>query len=269
MISTPYITPNWQVPANIHALMTTRLGGVSPTPYNSMNVGAASGDTDENVQKNKAQLTNWLEQQGLRKANTCYLKQVHGTHALNLDDCTIRERMAKGEEPQADACYTTTKGIVCAIRVADCMPVLIAVPRGVAAIHAGWRGLAQGIITKTLTQLLQASKQTAANATIWLGPCIGAEKFEVGADVKEAFESLRPGNQHAFSPHPYQADKWLANLPWLAAEELKRSGVRNIYRDGRCTVTEEALFFSYRRDQKKLGGTGRMIACIWLQQEPA
>jgi len=259
-----YITPNWEVPAGVHALMTTRLGGVSPPPYNSMNIGSTSGDTNDNVRQNKEQLSNWLKQQGLGQNSACYLKQVHGTHALNLNDSNIRHRMTKGEEPEADACYTTTTGVLCAVRAADCMPVLIAVPGGVAAVHAGWRGLAQGIITKTLQQLLQATRQKAANATIWLGPCIGPQKFEVGADVKEAFENQHPNNRHAFQPLPDQTNKWLANLPRLASEELKRHGVHHIYTDERCTYTEETLFFSYRRDQQKFGGTGRMIACIWM-----
>ena len=245
--------------------MTTRLGGISPLPYDSMNVGSTSGDTIENVKQNKALLATWVKQQGLENAHIPYLKQVHGIHALNLDEDNIKTLFASNKEPEADACFTTTKGVVCAVRVADCMPVLIAVPGGVAAIHAGWRSLAQGIITNTLKQLLQASKQEAKNAVVWLGPCIGKEKFEVGSDVRKAFEQQHPNNTQAFKSIPGQTDKWLGNLPWLARAELQRNGVKHIYIDGRCTVTDEKLFFSYRRDQIKLGGTGRMIACIWMQ----
>lgn len=260
-----FITPDWQVPTGVHALMSTRLGGISPAPYNSMNVGSTSGDKVENVTQNRKLLAQWINQQGLEHAQAPYFKQVHGIHALNLDDENIRSLLAQGQEPEADACYTTTKGVVCAVRVADCMPVFIAVPGGVAAIHAGWRGLAQGIIQNTLKQLLHACQQDVKNAVVWLGPCIGKEKFEVGPDVKKAFEQRHADNTQAFKPIPGQANKWLGNLPWLAQTELHRNGVKQIYTDGRCTVTEEKLFFSYRRDQKKLGGTGHMIACIWMQ----
>ncbi|MGL4667713.1 MAG: peptidoglycan editing factor PgeF, partial [Saezia sp.] len=217
-----------------------------------------------NIQHNKNILTSWLRQEGLDQGEIHYFNQVHGTHALNLDEPSIRALLENEEQLPADACYTTTPGVLCAIRTADCMPVLISVPGGVAAIHAGWRGLAAGIVTKTLEKLLQTSKQEACSATVWLGACIGKHKFEVGADVKSAFEQQHPDNSHAFNPIPDHPQHWLADLLWLAQTELKRAGVQHIYTDGRCTVTDEHLFFSYRRDQKKLGGTGQMMTCIWM-----
>ena len=163
------------------------------------------------------------------------------------------------------ACITTTPGVLCAVRVADCMPVLIATPKGIAAIHAGWRGLAQGILTRTLKKLLTKTNEEANQANVWLGPCIGPQNFEVGSDVKDAFQNIHIENLQAFTPHPLQTNKWFADLPWLAMQELQRTGVQKISMDARCTFTEEKLFFSYRRDQKKLGGTGRMLCGIWIQ----
>lgn len=265
---TPFFLPDWTPPVGVQCLMTTRLGGVSPPPYDSMNVGSTSGDLLDNVSQNKKIVDDWIKSLGLKQGRACYLKQVHGTKALNLDQCSLRLDLARGQELKADACYTTTRGVVCAVRVADCMPVFLAVPGGVAAIHAGWRGLAKGVVHKTLEKLLHVTQQTVQNVSVWLGPCIGNSRFEVGDDVKQAFESVDVANRRAFKSIPTDTDHWLADLHMLAKEELMRYGVEgeNIWVDERCTYVEEQLFYSYRRDQIKLGGTGRMLACIWMDE---
>lgn len=267
LLMTPYIIPSWQPSKEVCALMTTRQAGVSLAPYDSMNVGSSTEDNVENVKRNKEILRTWLSQEcsnEIESGKMVFLRQVHGCEAVCLDDPDIMSLVARGIEPVADACYTTMPGRVCIARAADCMPVLLAVPGGVAAIHAGWRGLAKGVVVKTLHKLLQATGKTEKDVVAWLGPCIGPKQFEVGDDVRIAFESRYQENTRAFIAGDY-AGKWWANLPQLAQMELARCGVVQIYVDGRCTVTEKALFYSYRRDQKSLGDTGRMAACIWIK----
>lgn len=267
LLTTSYIIPAWHPSREVFALMTTRQAGVSLVPYDSMNMGSSTGDAIENVKKNREILRTWLSQEcshEISLENMVFLKQVHGCDALCLDDPDVMLLAAKGVEPVADACYTTIAGRVCIVRAADCMPVLLAVPGGVAAIHAGWRGLAKGVIAKTMYKLLHATGKTEKDIVAWLGPCIGPKQFEVGDDVKTAFESKHQANTHAFIASD-NSGKWLADLPQLAQIELEQCGVIQIYTDGRCTVTEKDLFYSYRRDQKMLGDTGRMAACIWIK----
>lgn len=263
----PFIAPNWVPPKGVHAIMTTRLGGVSQAPYESMNLGSKSNDTLAALQENQRRLRVWLA----NKTNdeTCYIEpvfldQVHGINTVCLNNYvgnTSAKNILATNMPQADASYCTVQGVACVVRVADCMPVLLAVPGGVAAVHAGWRGLVNGVVESALHQLLNATEQAAHNVVAWLGPCIGPDAFEVGNDVRDAFLNRDKDNQCAFEP---SEGKWLANLPLLGQLALNRFGVTQVYTDGRCTVREKGLFYSYRRDQKRLGDTGRMAACIWL-----
>lgn len=193
-----------------------------------------------------------------------FLQQVHGTQVAHLTSQTA-------DGTVADACMTAQAGIACTIMVADCLPVLFTDLEGrvVAAAHAGWRGLAGGVLAQTFTQFMALAgvntAQSAANIIAWLGPCIGPTAFEVGDEVRAAFEAMSPKAAHMFKP--LGSGKWLANLPGLARLQLQQLGVTNIYgNDGSldwCTVSEPSRFFSHRRDIAVLGGSGRLAACIW------
>jgi YfiH family protein len=163
-----------------------------------------------------------------------------------------------GDTIEADAAITTERGVACTIQVADCLPVLLAdrAGRAVGAAHAGWRGLASGVLDATVAALRDAG---AADPIVWLGPCIGPRRFEVGDDVRDAF----PGNEHRFVPRLRKdgTPGWLADLAGLAEDRLRALGVESITRDGRCTVEEGSRFFSFRRD----GVTGRLAAAVWLR----
>jgi YfiH family protein len=160
---------------------------------------------------------------------------------------------------EADACVSTTPGIACTAQVADCLPVLLAAPGAVAAAHAGWRGLAAGVLEATLDELCQAARCEPPQVRAWLGACIGAKRFEVGGDVLRAFGAADDASDPArFLPHA--PGKWLANLPRLARDRLARRGVQNISGGHWCTVEDASRFFSFRRDRV----TGRMVAAVWL-----
>ena len=258
-----YIIPEWRAPESVYALMTTRLGGVSLGPYASLNLGSSTNDDPLHVQANQKRLCHWLSEESHETVLPVFLQQVHGTDVINLDTPGLAERSAGGVQLTGDASFCTKPGIACVVRVADCMPVLLAVPGGVAAVHAGWRGLAGGIIENALRHLLQATRRQPEEVSAWLGPCIGPDAFEVGDDVRTAFVGKHSDNNVAFCTGR-TLGKWWANLPMLGKLDLERCCVQNIWIDGQCTVTREKMFYSYRRDQKKLGDTGRMAACIWL-----
>ena len=245
-----------QLPSGLHAWMSTRQGGVSRAPWDSLNLGDHVGDAPEAVAANRARLQQSL---GVRPV---FLRQVHGTQVLELLPET-----AGGE---ADACFTFSPGVACTIQVADCLPVLLWDVRGqwVAAAHAGWRGLAgvggQGVL-EALWQTLAARGAVAAQTVAWLGPCIGPGAFEVGPEVRAAFVAHRQAAADAFEAAP--GDRWLADLPRLARQRLQALGVgQTLGNDGSapwCTVTGAGRFFSHRRDAARLGSSGRMAACIW------
>ena len=242
----------------MHAVCTTRAGGVSKAPFDSLNLGDHVGDTVVHVAQNRATLQTAIS------ARPVFLKQVHGTGVVYLTSET-----ADGTE--ADACITTQRGIACTIMVADCLPVLLTNRAGsfVAAAHAGWRGLAGengvGVLEATF-ESIQATKTAAADTLAWLGPCIGATQFEVGSEVREAFALNNPAALRHFTPSA--GGKWLADLRGLARQRLRALGITQI--DGNdgsaawCTASEPSRFFSHRRDSASLGGSGRMAACIWL-----
>lgn len=240
-------TPLWLAPDwpddTVGALMTTRNGGVSAAPFHGMNLREGIGDDPAATARNQAVLAEVIG------AAPVWLKQVHGTRVIRLT--THMERDAR---PEADAAITTERGIACAVQTADCLPVLFAAPGGVGAAHAGWRGLAAGVLEATVEALCGAAACRPDQIRAWMGPCIGPRRFEVGPDVLDAF-----GSDRHFRPHA--PGKWLADLQGLARDRLLATGVKNLQADPSCTVEDPARFFSYRRDRV----TGRMAACAWLR----
>ncbi|MEW5709112.1 MAG: peptidoglycan editing factor PgeF [Pseudomonadota bacterium] len=241
------ILPDWPAPDRVRALATTRTGGVSCGPYASLNLSEHVGDDPRCVAENRRRLRRWLP------AEPRWLKQVHGATVARLDPAAAR---GTAEEKEADAAVTRTPGVVCAVQVADCLPVLLcdrdATVVGIA--HAGWRGLASGVIERTV----EAMEADPARLLAWLGPCIGPDSFEVGDEVRQAF--LRHETRAAFAFLPRDNGKWLANLPLLARQRLDGCGVRAVYGKEDCTFSQPQRFYSYRRDRV----TGRTVALVWL-----
>lgn len=242
MNANDWITPDWPAPANVRALCTTRNGGVSAAPYASLNLGDHVGDDPRAVACNRAILREHLP------AEPLWLKQVHTT--------AVADAGSAAGIPEADASVARLPGKVCAVLTADCLPVLLCDRRGtvVAAAHAGWRGLAGGVIEATV----QAMRVDPADLLAWLGPAIGHAAFEVGDEVRAVFLADDPAATSAFIPHGN--GKWLADLYRLARLRLARSGVAQVGGGDFCTFSEEERFYSYRRD----GATGRMASLIWL-----
>ncbi|CAI0791240.1 Laccase domain protein yfiH [Serratia entomophila] len=241
---TSLILPDWPLPAGVNACSTTRHGGVSLPPYHSLNLGTHVGDEAQAVARNREAL---VAGAGLPQM-PAWLDQVHGTRVVRLE----------GETPadlRADAVYSNLPGQVCAVMTADCLPVLFCSQAGdeVAAAHAGWRGLCNGVLEQTVA----AFTAPAGAISVWLGPAIGPQQFEVGPEVRAAFVAADRAAAAAFMPH---GDKFLADIYLLARQRLQRAGIHAVYGGERCTVSEKSHFFSYRRD----GITGRMASLIWL-----
>ncbi|HEV8647032.1 MAG TPA: peptidoglycan editing factor PgeF [Burkholderiales bacterium] len=237
-----WIVPDWPAPANVRALITTRGGGVSTGPFASMNLGQRVDDDMQSVRTNRASLRNLLP------AEPKWLQQIHGVDVVDAD---------RLQQPvEADAAVARNPGSVCTVMVADCLPVLLTDRAGsvVAAAHAGWRGLAAGVLENTVRATGAASVELLA----YLGPAIGPSAFEVGADVRDAFLARSADAASAFVAH--KPGKWLADLFALARQRLRASGVTQIYGGGLCTYSDPRRFFSHRRDKV----TGRMAALIWL-----
>lgn len=242
------IQPDWPAPASVRALSTTRIGGFSQAPYDSFNLGDHVGDGPAAVADNRARL-----QQSLGGGVRCqWLHQVHGVEVATAAD--------DGRVPEADAAVSRDANIACLVMTADCLPVLFCDRAGsrVAAAHAGWRGLAAGVLETTMAALDCPAEQLL----VWLGPAIGPQAFVVGTEVREQFCDSDPAAATAFSAHPLEAGKWLADLYQLARLQLQRAGITAIYGGDFCTYSDQQRFFSYRRD----GVTGRMASLIWLQQ---
>lgn len=235
------ITPDWPVPAHVKSLMTTRAGGVSVGPFASLNLATHVRDDPLAVTENRRRLRETLP------AEPIWLNQVHGTQVIQAD-------IASGV-PNADASFTRKTHAVCAVLTADCLPVLFCARDGsvVAAAHAGWRGLAAGVLEATLDAMRVPPDEVIA----WLGAAIGPDAFEVGAEVRDTFIASHPSAGTAFKPHQ---QKWLADIYTLSRIRLNACGVRAVYGGGLCTYTDAARFYSYRRD----GVTGRMATLIWL-----
>lgn len=249
------LVPDWPAPPGVRALFTTRDGGVSVAPFDSFNLGDHVRDDPLAVAENRTRLAALTA-----PARPVFLQQVHGTGVVHLDH-------AMPDGTQADGCVVRGPGVAATIMVADCLPVLFAHASGqaVAAAHAGWRGLASGVLEATL----RALRETAGEGEViaWLGPCIGPSAFEVGAEVREAFVSLDADAAAHFRFHGQDGKSW-ANLPALARRRLQASGIARVHgndgSDAWCTVTQSSRFFSHRRDAVRLGSTGRMAACVWI-----
>ena len=238
-----WIVPDWPAPAGVRALITTRAGGASRGAYAGLNLGMRSGDAAEDVARNRASLRQWLP------AEPLWLRQVHGTRVVEADT-------AEGN-PEADAAFARRPGRVCAALTADCLPLLLCDEQGttVAAVHAGWRGLCSGVIEQTLRAMERPPQALLA----YLGPAIGPEAYEVGAELRQAFVAVDPEAAAAFKPG--RTGKYYADLYALARRRLARGGVAKVYGGGYCTYTERERFYSYRRD----GATGRMASLIWME----
>ena len=262
-----WLQPDWPAPAGVKAVFTTRSGGASNAPWDSMNLGAYVGDAVEHVAANRAGL------QKIIASRPVFLKQIHGLGVEPLSSATPDGTLA-------DACVSTQRGVACTIMVADCLPVLLTCTDGttVAAAHAGWRGLAgmggmdgKGVLEAVFTAFQAANKplaqstraRAAPEIIAWLGPCIGPAAFEVGAEVKAAFEASQPDAPSFFAAT--HNGKFLADLAGLARARLRALGITQMYGNDSsaawCTASNPSRFFSHRRDA---GVTGRMAACIWL-----
>lgn len=241
------ILPDWPLSERVRAVITTRTGGVSREPYGSLNLGDHVGDDPVAVRMNRERLASALD----LPAGPLWLKQVHG--------CRVAAAGRENESIEADASSTDQPGVVCAVLTADCLPVLLCNRDGsrVAAAHAGWRGLAEGVIENALKTFAGPPGEILA----WLGPAIGPAAFEVGPEVRTCFVSNNPADAGAFRPG--EGDRWFADIYQLARNRLARLGVGYVGGGQYCTVTDSERFFSYRRD----GVTGRFASLIWIEPE--
>ena len=237
-----WIVPDWPAAPRVRALITTRSGGVSVGSHASLNLGLECGDAPFAVHANRQRLRALLPQEPR------WMKQVHGTRVVDADQLS--------EVVEADASYARAPGTVCAVMVADCLPVLLASRAGdvIGVAHAGWRGLAAGVLEATVAAMKCAPHELIA----YLGPAISARAFEVGGEVRAAFLAADGAAETAFSAAG--AKKWMADLDLLARQRLQRCGVSAVYGDRLCTYCDPERFYSYRRD----GVTGRMAALIWI-----
>ena len=249
-----FLIPQWGAPPTVHAAFTLRAGGVSVAPFDSLNLGVHVGDDPVAVAENRRRVGEALA----LPAAPLWLEQVHGADVFDTDRAGVESALAAAAPlpPRADAIIVRRPGVVCCIQVADCLPVLLAARDGsvIAAAHAGWRGLAAGV----LENAVGAMTRPAAELVAWLGPAIGPTKFEVGAQVREAFVSRDLAAAQAFAPN--ERGRWMCDLRLLAQLRLAALGVPAVDCDRSCTATDPQRFFSHRRD----GNSGRMAALIWL-----
>jgi purine-nucleoside/S-methyl-5'-thioadenosine phosphorylase / adenosine deaminase len=244
------LAPDWPAPRAVRAAFTLRSGGVSAPPFDSLNVGAHVGDAVAAVAENRRRVCAHLRLPG----EPLWLEQVHGTDVIDLDGVRLP---ASAAPPTADAAIARRPGCVCVMQVADCMPVFLAAGDGsaVGAVHAGWRGLAAGVLEATVVRL----GVPPAKLIAWLGPAIGPRHFEVGEEVRAAFLRHDAGAAEAFRVNA--RGRWQCDLGALARRRLDALGVTAVFGGGWCTYADPARFFSYRRD----GRCGRMAALIWLE----
>lgn len=242
-----FITPDWPAPANVRAAVSTRKGGGSKAPYDSFNLAQHVGDDPAHVAANRTLLIQQLALPGEPQ----WLQQVHGTVLLDLE--------SRADNNEADGSYTREANKVCTVLTADCLPILMCTRAGdrVAALHAGWRGLAAGI----LQQGVAAMTADASELLVWLGPAIGPDKFEVGEDVYREFCATSHEADAAFVSAGEA--RWYADLYQLARMQLRVLGVDQVFGGSFCTYSDKERFFSFRRDDT----TGRMASLIWLTRE--
>jgi YfiH family protein len=240
-----WIKPDWPLPSHVHAATTLRSGGTSVGGYASLNPASHVNDDPQHVLVNRHIIKNMLN----LPTEPVWLKQVHGVQVVKADQVV--------DEPQADASFTDQADVVCAVMTADCLPVLFCGDNGevVAASHAGWRGLQAGIIKQTLAAM------HCKQVSVWLGPAIGPENFEVGDDVLKAFVTQIPNAEHAFKAN--SPGKWLANIYQLACLQLTELGIDQIFGGEYCTFADPQRFYSFRRDGVS---SGRMASLIWRDE---
>ncbi|WP_045386625.1 peptidoglycan editing factor PgeF [Vibrio rotiferianus] len=238
------ILPNWPAPKNVKAFASTRVGGFSSAPYQGLNLGAHVGDDPSIVEKNRA----WLAQQANMPSAPIWLNQTHSTVVAQVSAPTTQVL-------DADGVFTSASNVVCSAMTADCLPVLLTNTQGtqVAAVHAGWRGLANGIVENALELF-------SGEVMAWLGPAIGPQAFEVGEDVLQAFVDFDSQAHQAFTPRDVEG-KWLADMSKLATLRLNKLGITQVFDSGLCTFQDKEDFYSYRRD----GVTGRQATFIWIE----
>ena len=243
------LKPDWPAPDRVRALSTTRAGGVSGRPWDSLNLGSHVEDNPDNVQQNRLRLA---ESADLTSERIGWLNQVHGTDVVELTPDNV------GQIAKADASYTRHPGIACAILTADCLPVVLSDSEGtvVGAAHCGWRSLCGGVIENLVSAMAAAPETLQA----WLGPAIGPDSFEVGPEVRDAFLEYDPKAARAFKAKGARAGHFMADIYVLATLRLNHLGVSSVTGGGLCTVQDSDRFFSYRRD----GQTGRMATLVWL-----
>jgi len=243
------LVPDWPAPKMVKALVTTRLGGVSTGGFASLNLGMHVSDQHKKVVQNRQTLANHT---GLAESQFAWLDQVHGQ--------TIITAIAGGQVVPADGSETSENNLACVVMTADCLPVLLCDQAGtiVSAIHAGWRGLAGGILQKAVQRFPDPSQ-----VMVWLGPAISQAHFEVGNDVYQAFVANNPQNNSAFTPSE-TPNKWMADIYHLARLQLKLAGIDKIYGGQYCTYADKKHFYSYRRDGLE---SGRMASLIWLNAD--
>ncbi|WP_372966294.1 peptidoglycan editing factor PgeF [Marinobacter sp.] len=243
------LRPEWRAPDKVKALSTTRKGGVSRPPWESLNLGGHVGDNPKHVEQNRQLLARFI---GLGANKIGWLNQVHGTRVAEMTSETLNSC------PDADASFTRQKGIVCAILTADCLPVILADRKGevVGAAHAGWRGLCDGV----LENLIDAMAVDPSELIAWFGPSIGPKSFEVGPEVRAAFVERQAESVNAFTEQGARSGHFVANIYQLARLRLRRAGVSTVYGGSLCTVMDDAWFYSFRRD----GQTGRMATLVWI-----
>lgn len=238
-----FIIPDWPVPSQIKAVSSTRLGGLSRAPYDGLNLGTHVGDNKKTVEHNRL----LLQKKAHMPSAPIWLNQTHSTQVVECNTPTDRIL-------DADGLFTSTTNVVCSAMTADCLPVLLTNVQGtqVAAVHAGWRGLADGIVEN-------AVKRFDGEVIAWLGPAIGPSAFEVGKDVLEAFVAFDSNAHDAFLAK--EQGKWYANMVLLATQRLNAVGVKHVYGGQYCTYSDRERFYSYRRD----GVTGRLASFIWIE----
>lgn len=243
------LKPDWSAPDRVRAISTTRAGGVSGRPWNSLNLGVHVEDDPDHVRQNRRRLA---ESTGLKSEQIGWLNQVHGIDVVELNPDNV------GQIAKADASYTCHPGIACAILTADCLPVILADREGtvVGAAHCGWRSLCGGVIENLVSEMAVAPETLQA----WLGPAIGPTSFEVGPEVRDAFLEHDPKAVQAFRAEGARPGHFMADIYALATLRLNHLGVSNVTGGGLCTVKDSDRFFSYRRD----GRTGRMATLVWL-----
>lgn len=253
MVGPPVIQgPVWR---GVQTCFTTRAGGVSQLPYQALNLGLHVGDLPQAVEENRRRLERGLPSTPL------WLQQVHGVAVMHADIRTDALTGPDGVVPVADAAVTLGRQQVLAIMVADCLPVVLADDMGtvLGVAHAGWRGLAAGVLEQTLAAMRRRAPW-ASGWRVWVGPSIGPGAFEVGPDVHAAFVAEDSGAAAHFTLQDRVGQKWLCDLPALAKRRLQQAGVLDVSLARRCTFSEPATFFSYRRDRL----TGRMALLAWL-----